>query len=170
MQAPASVALALGLGANLGDPERQLRTAIDSLSAILGPLRVADLYRSRAHGIEDQPDYLNTAATGRTTLPPDAILAIAKQLEHAAGRRPGQRFGPRPLDIDLLLFGDRRLSRPGMVLPHPRLLERRFALAPLADVAADWEIPGSGLTVAEALARVGQEDAVTRVGWRGHTN
>ncbi len=57
-----------------------------------------------------------------------------------------------------------------MVLPHPRLLERRFALAPLADVAADWEIPGSGLTVAEALARVGQEDAVTRVGWRGHTN
>lgn len=94
------------------------------------------------------------------------MLAIAKRLERTSGRRPGERFGPRPLDIDILLYGDRELRWPGLVLPHPRLLERRFALAPLADLAADWEIPGSGLTVAEALVRVGQEDEVTRIGWR----
>lgn len=159
------VPIALGLGANIGDPERQLRSALEALSRSLGPLDVADLYRTRPRPAGDQPDYLNTAAIGRTRLPPDALLAIAKDLEQSAGRRPGARFAPRALDVDLLLYGDRELRAPGMVVPHPRLLARRFVLAPLADVAADWVIPGSGLTVGEALARVGQEAEVRRVGW-----
>lgn len=157
--------IALGLGANLGDPERQLRSALDALSRALSPLDVGGLYRTRPHPAGDQPDYFNTAAIGRTGLPPDAVLAIAKHLERSAGRRPGVRFASRVLDIDLLLYGDRELHAPGLVVPHPRLLARRFALAPLAEVAADWVIPGSGLTVSEALARVGQEEDVQLVGW-----
>lgn len=157
--------IALGLGANLGDPERQLRSALDALSRALRPLDVGGLYRTRPRPAGDQPDYFNTAAIGRTGLPPDAVLALAKQLERSAGRRAGARFAPRALDVDLLLYGDRELHVPGLVVPHPRLLARRFALAPLADVAADWLIPGSGLTVSEALARVGQEEEVRRVGW-----
>lgn len=126
---------------------------------------MGDLYRTRPHHLRDQPDYFNTAATGHTRLPPDALLALVKHLERSAGRRSGARFGPRPIDVDLLLYGDRELRGPGIVVPHARLLTRRFALAPLADVAADWVIPGSGLTVGEALARVGQEDEVRRLGW-----
>lgn len=159
------VPIALGLGANIGYPERQLRSALEALSRSLGPLDVADLYRTRPRHLRDQPDYFNTAVTGRTRLPPDALLALVKHLERSAGRRSGARFGPRTIDVDLLLYGDRELRGPGIVVPHPRLLTRRFALAPLADVAADWVIPGSGLTVGEALARVGQEEEVRRVGW-----
>ncbi len=82
-----------------------------------------------------QPDFLNTAATGATSLPPERILAAAKDLERAAGRRPGPRYGPRPLDVDLLLYGERTSSFPHLTLPHPGLPGRRFVLVPLAEIA-----------------------------------
>ncbi|HYH46463.1 MAG TPA: 2-amino-4-hydroxy-6-hydroxymethyldihydropteridine diphosphokinase, partial [Thermoanaerobaculia bacterium] len=95
------VTVALGLGGNLGDVEAALCAALAGLSAVLGPLRVADLYRSRpwAPGVAAvaQPPYLNTAALADTDLPPEAVLGLAKALELAAGRRPGPRYGPRPL-------------------------------------------------------------------------
>lgn len=94
------------------------------------------------------------------------ILAVAKALERAAGRQPGaQRPAPRPLDIDLLLYGERVSRRPELTLPHPRLAERRFVLAPLAAIAPDLRVPPAGLTVADLLARVGQEEEVEEVGW-----
>lgn len=131
-------------------------------------MRVASLYRSRAVSPEPQPDYLNTAALARTTLPPDAVLAVAKALELAAGRTRGVRFGPRPLDIDLLLYGGLRRDDPELTLPHPRLRERRFVLAPLAEIAPDLSVSPDGATVAELLARLGPmgaEDGVERVAW-----
>jgi 7,8-dihydro-6-hydroxymethylpterin-pyrophosphokinase len=79
---------------------------------------------------------------------------VAKALERAAGRRHGVRFGPRPLDIDLLLYGDLRSSTPELTLPHPRLRERRFMLEPLAALAPDWPVPPDGVTVRELLQRV----------------
>ncbi|HEX4953710.1 MAG TPA: 2-amino-4-hydroxy-6-hydroxymethyldihydropteridine diphosphokinase [Thermoanaerobaculia bacterium] len=154
---------ALALGGNLGPVEGNLRRAVAELAAALGPLGVAGLYRTRAITPDPQPPYLNTAVTGRTDLGAEALLALAKRLEREAGRRPGPRFTARPLDIDLLLLGDLILDRPGLTVPHPRLAERRFVLAPLAELAADWRVPPRGETVAELLARVGQEEDVERL-------
>jgi 2-amino-4-hydroxy-6-hydroxymethyldihydropteridine diphosphokinase len=146
--------VALALGGNLGPVESTLREALRQLEAMLGPLRVAPFYRTAAVSSIPQPDYLNTAAVGATALPPDVVLAVAKALEHAAGRRPGPRFGPRPLDVDLLLWGDLVLPHPELTLPHPRLRERRFVLEPLAAIAPDWRVPPDGRTVAELLAEL----------------
>jgi 7,8-dihydro-6-hydroxymethylpterin-pyrophosphokinase len=98
---------------------------------------------------------------------PDAILALAKALEREAGRRRGVRFGPRPLDIDLLLWGSRVSAAPELTLPHPRLAERRFVLAPLADIAPDLPVPPGGEPVADLLARLGPDDRgdLERIGW-----
>jgi 2-amino-4-hydroxy-6-hydroxymethyldihydropteridine diphosphokinase len=131
-----------------------LRRALGDLETALGPLRAAPLYRTPPVSPIPQPDFLNTAALVRTVLPPDAVLAVAKALERAAGRRRGPRFGPRPLDIDLLLYGDLQSTAPELTLPHPRLRERRFMLEPLADLAPDWPVPPDGMTVRELLARL----------------
>lgn len=131
---------------------RQLRT-------LFADLRVASLYRSAAVSPVPQPDYLNTVAVGHTSLEPEAVLAVCKALERAAGRRrrpQDPRFGPRPLDVDLLLWGDRVSDRPELTLPHPRLRERRFVLEPLAEIAPDLAVPPDGVTVRELLARLGE--------------
>lgn len=153
------------MGGNLGDVEQTLSHALTALVTALGPLEVAPLYRTAPLPPLPQPDYLNTAAVGRTRLSPDALLSLAKALEHKAGRRPGARNAPRPLDIDLLLYGDRVAVHPELTLPHPALLHRRFALAPLADLTPAWWIPPRGPTVAEALACCDTEESVERVGW-----
>ncbi len=145
-------------------------SALGQLRAALGPLSVASLYRTRAVSPIPQPDFLNTAALAQTALGPEAVLALGKALELAAGRRPGPRFGPRPLDIDLLLYGDWVSDDPGLTIPHPRLHERRFVLRPLADVAPDLPVPPDGATVRELLARLGPESPqgeVERIGWSG---
>jgi 2-amino-4-hydroxy-6-hydroxymethyldihydropteridine diphosphokinase len=161
------VAVALGLGGNLGPVEQTLRRALRQLEASLGPLVVASLYRSRAVSPVPQPDFLNTAALACTDLPPAAVLALAKALERAAGRRRGVRFGPRPLDVDLLLYGTLCSDDPEMTLPHPRLAERRFVLAPLAEIAPDLPVPPDGTPVRELLARLARHGGgdVERIGW-----
>lgn len=151
------VPVALALGGNLGPVERTLRQALHPLEAALGPLQVAPLYRTAAVSPTPQPDYLNTAVLGSTSLPADAVLALAKALELAAGRRSGPRFGPRPLDIDLLLWGDLVSPHPELTLPHPRLRGRRFVLEPLAALAPDLPIPPDGRTVRELLEGVKEQ-------------
>jgi 2-amino-4-hydroxy-6-hydroxymethyldihydropteridine diphosphokinase len=164
--------IALGLGGNLGGPgeiEAALRLALERLRESLGELKVASLYRGPAvapRGGEPQPDFLNTAAVGRTALAPEAVLAIAKALEVAAGRRPGPRYGPRPLDVDLLLYGNLRSAAPELTLPHPRLAERRFVLAPLAEIAPDLPIPALGASPSELLRRLpAAAPPVERLAW-----
>jgi 7,8-dihydro-6-hydroxymethylpterin-pyrophosphokinase len=100
-----------------------------------------------------------------TSLEPGELLALAKALELAAGRRRGPRFGPRPLDIDLLLYGDLQMSTPELTLPHPRLRERRFVLAPLAEIAPDWRVPPDGARVGDLLAALPPGEVVVRAGW-----
>jgi 2-amino-4-hydroxy-6-hydroxymethyldihydropteridine diphosphokinase len=151
---PEPVLVALALGGNLGPVAETLRQALRRLEAALGPLQVAPLYRTAAVSPTPQPDYLNTAALGRTHLSPDAVLALAKALELAAGRRAGPRFGPRPLDVDLLLWGDLVSPHPELTLPHPRLRDRRFVLEPLAALAPDLPVPPDGKTVRELLEGV----------------
>jgi 2-amino-4-hydroxy-6-hydroxymethyldihydropteridine diphosphokinase len=145
--------------------ERTLRQALRQLAASLGPLTIASLYRSAPVSPVAQPDFLNTAAVAHTALEPEAVLALAKALEWAAGRRRGVRFGPRPLDIDLLLYGDRQSAVPELTLPHPRLHERRFMLQPLAEIAPEWPVPPDGVTVRELLSRLG-DTALERLDWR----
>lgn len=157
--------MALALGGNVGPVERTLTNALRQLAAALGPLRVASLYRSLPVSPAPQPDFLNTAALASTSLAPQEVLALAKALELAAGRRRGPRFGPRPLDIDLLLYGDLRSNAPELTLPHPRLRERRFMLEPLAEIAPDLPVPPDGATVAELLARVKDQPGVERIEW-----
>ena len=99
-----------------------------------------------------------------TSLEPGELLALAKALELAAGRRPGARFGPRPLDVDLLLYGDLQSSAPELTLPHPRLRERRFVLEPLAEIAPDLQIPPDNATARALLANLPLEPLVHRVG------
>jgi 7,8-dihydro-6-hydroxymethylpterin-pyrophosphokinase len=101
---------------------------------------------------------------GSTGLAPEALLAVCKALERAAGRQRGLRFGPRPLDVDILLWGDRVSDRPELTLPHPRLRGRRFVLEPLAEIAPDLRVPPDGVTVSELLARLGDQ-GVVRAGW-----
>jgi 2-amino-4-hydroxy-6-hydroxymethyldihydropteridine diphosphokinase len=169
--------VALALGGNLPGAvpgrsssavEPTLVWALRQLEASLGPLRVASLYRSRPVSPVPQPDFLNTAVLAHTVLPPDAVLALAKALELAAGRRRGARFGPRPLDVDLLLYGDLCSDAVELTLPHPRLRERRFMLAPLAEIAPDLRLPPDGVRAADLLARLGapgEADAVERLPW-----
>jgi 2-amino-4-hydroxy-6-hydroxymethyldihydropteridine diphosphokinase len=174
--------VALAFGGNLGPGEgpgglgdldgiaTTLRRAFDQLQLVLGPLRVASLYRSApvspTFPAIAQPDYLNTAAVAEVIaadLPPDAILAVAKALELAAGRRRGVRFGPRPLDIDLLVYGGLRSDAPELTLPHPRLRERRFVLEPLAEIAPGLAVPPDGASVRELLAALPPDPGLRRI-------
>lgn len=121
----------------------------------------APFYRTRPVSSIPQPDYLNTVALGRTELPPDAVLAAAQEMERRAGRRRGgPRDAPRPLDVDLILYGDRVIETPELTVPHPRMTERRFVLVPLADVAPDRVVPPDGRTVRELLAELPDDGSV----------
>jgi 2-amino-4-hydroxy-6-hydroxymethyldihydropteridine diphosphokinase len=131
---------------------------------VIQDARFASLYRSRPRSPIAQPDFLNTALVGTTMLAPLELLRLGKDLEALAGRRPGPVDGPRPLDIDILLFGEETIDSGDLVVPHPRLRERRFVLAPLAELEPAWSVPPEGVTVSELLAMVGQEADVERLG------
>lgn len=156
-----SVRVFIGLGANLGDPRAQLAEAIRRLEGPgFRPRRRARLYRSPPLGPPGQPDYLNTAVEGDTTLEPEALLDHLQAIEGALGRVRSVRWGPRVVDLDLLLYGERQLSTPRLVVPHPELSHRTFVLAPLADLAPELVIPGLGATVRALASRLGSEEAL----------
>jgi 2-amino-4-hydroxy-6-hydroxymethyldihydropteridine diphosphokinase len=157
--------VALALGANVGDPRRQLLTAISGLSRHLGALAVAPLFRSAPLSTIPQPDFLNSAVIGRTDLAPDELLALAQRLEREAGREPGPHHGPRPLDVDLVWWGGPVVDRPGLRIPHAGLRERAFVLAPLAAIAPELPVPPDGRTVAELLAALPADPSLRRVSW-----
>ena len=138
----------VGVGANLGDPAAQIERALELLAAEDGVevIAVSSLRETDPVGYEDQPRFLNGAAELETTLTARELLERLLSIERSLGRVRGEgpRFGPRTLDLDLLLYGDEVLAEPGLELPHPRLHERRFALEPLAELDPALEIPGRG--------------------------
>lgn len=149
----------IGLGANSGEPLPQLRRALTALHAHpdLSVLEVSALYRSPPMGPQDQPDFLNAVASLRTALAPEALLDVLQAQEAEAGRRRSRRWGPRPLDLDLLLYDDASLDTVRLRVPHPGLGERAFVLLPLCDlVGPDFRLPG-GLTLAQALQHCGRQ-------------
>jgi 2-amino-4-hydroxy-6-hydroxymethyldihydropteridine diphosphokinase len=128
---------------------------------------VAPLYRSAAVSPIAQPDFLNTVVVARSAMAPEELLAMAKELERAVGRRQGPRWGPRPLDVDLLLVGETRRDSGELALPHPRLHQRAFVLAPLADLLPELRLP-QGRTVRELLAQLPPGPPLVRVAWTGN--
>ncbi|MET0548466.1 MAG: 2-amino-4-hydroxy-6-hydroxymethyldihydropteridine diphosphokinase [Xanthomonas sp.] len=147
----------IGLGGNLGDAAATLRAALAALDTLPQTrlLRASQLYRSPAWGREDQPDFINAAALVTTTLPaPDLLQALlALEARHGRQRLPGERWGPRTLDLDLLLYAQAVIDLPGLQVPHPFLHERAFVLLPLAEIAAEAAIPGHG-TVRDVRERI----------------
>lgn len=140
--APAYIAL----GSNLDDPPAQLRRALTALAALPGcrGLKVSPWYRSDPVGPPGQPDYLNAVARLETRLAPAALLCALQAIENAQGRIRRERWGPRTLDLDLLIHGDLVQDDPRLSLPHPRLHLRPFVLYPLADLEPDLTVPGRG--------------------------
>jgi 2-amino-4-hydroxy-6-hydroxymethyldihydropteridine diphosphokinase len=133
----------LGLGANLGDRASSISAALAGLDqqSDIEVLRRSSLYETAPIGMTDQPEFLNTVVEIRTTLSPLALLAQILALEHELGRVRTIRWGPRVIDIDILLYGEETYMGPELTIPHPRLTERAFALAPLAELAPDACFP-----------------------------
>ena len=138
----------VGIGSNLGEPERQIAAALEQLEAEDGVelVAVSSLRETTPVGYLDQPNFLNGAVELETKLPPRELLERLLAIEARLGRVRGEgpRFGPRTIDLDLLVYGDDTIDEPGLAVPHPRLAERRFALEPLAELAPGLEIPGLG--------------------------
>ncbi len=143
----------VGLGANLGDREASIRRAAE----LIGATRLSPVIETEPWGYEDQPRFLNAVAELETELAPRQLLGLLLDVERQLGReRTGPRYGPRTIDLDLLLYGDDAIDEPALQVPHPRLHERLFVLEPLAALAPDRKIPGNG-TVQDALAGLQSE-------------
>jgi len=158
----------LALGSNLGDPAENLRTAVDRIGRRLEIVEFSPAYWTEPVGMREQPDFLNAVLRARTALQPRELLSVLAAIEDEMGRRRDVPLGPRTIDLDLLVYDDLACSEAGLMLPHPRMLVRRFVLAPLADIAPDLRPVAGGPTVAELLAELPRAESVKRVtiaGW-----
>lgn len=136
----------IGLGSNLQDPAAQLQRAFGELDELADSRLLARsrLYRSRPMGPAGQPDYLNAVALLETALEPLGLLDELQHIEERHGRVRGQRWGPRTLDLDLLLYDERLLDLPQLKVPHPGIAERDFVLLPMLEIDPDLQVPGQG--------------------------
>ncbi|MFL5947298.1 MAG: 2-amino-4-hydroxy-6-hydroxymethyldihydropteridine diphosphokinase [Gaiellaceae bacterium] len=140
----------VGVGANLGDRAATIEAAVAALPAVAA---VSELRETEPVGVVDQPRFLNGAAALDTTLSARELLDVLLSIERDLGRERRERWGPRTIDLDLLLYGGETIEEPGLTVPHPRLHERRFALEPLLDLDPELAIPGRG-RVADVLAEL----------------
>lgn len=158
----------VALGSNLGDPARQLRSALAALSGLPGTrlVRASSFYRNPPEGGADQPEYLNAVAQLETNLAPRALLDALLDIERAHGRVRSHPNAPRTLDLDIVLYGDRRVAEPGLDIPHPRMTARAFVLVPLAEIAPEAAVPDRG-RVAD-LARTVDATGMIRLSGTGN--
>ena len=155
----------LGLGSNLGDRVAHLVAALDGLAAAgVAVRRCSPLYETEPVGVRDQPWFLNLVVESETALSPTALLAAAKAVERAVGRAPGRRWGPRVVDVDILLYDDCQVAErePWLVIPHPEMWRRRFVLLPLHDLRPDLPAPDGQSLAAWLAALQATDPAVVR--------
>lgn len=145
----------LGLGSNLGDREAYIRAALRELERVVTLRALSSLYATEPWGLREQPEFLNVVCMGETHLTPHALLAEIKAIERRLGRQPTVRYGPRPIDIDILFYADYIVQTDELQIPHPRLAERAFVLIPLMEIAPDLRHPVTGFTPSELLAQLG---------------
>ncbi len=150
----------IGLGSNLEEPLQQLRQALLAIAELPSShlVHVSSAYRSAAVGPGEQPDYLNAAVQLRTSLDPDALLQKLQRIELAQGRVRTVRWGPRTLDLDILLYGDLRLTTPTLTIPHPGLARRNFVLYPLLEICGPNLVLPDGADLGTLIARCPQGD------------
>lgn len=155
-----TVTIYLGLGSNLGQREANLRQAAQRLRESVRLLRSSSIYETAPWGYTDQPDFLNCVLEAETDLPPLQLLAVAKNLEDAIGREPSVRYGPRSIDVDILLYSDRITDLPDLQIPHPRMAQRAFVLVPLAELAPELIHPTLKRSIAELTRQVDGKEGV----------
>jgi GTP cyclohydrolase-4 len=149
---PDTVEVYLALGSNMGNRKQNLTEAINYLSQRLQVVTLSSIYDTEPVGNVDQPRFLNMVCRVYTTLEPNALLALAKGIESKMGRAFGKINAPRPIDIDILIYGDLVLNTRELVIPHPRMAKRAFVLVPLAEIAPGQKHPTSGKTIKHLLA------------------
>ena len=144
--------VAIALGSNLGDRQAHIDFAVGELRRLIQPLRISTFIETDPVDVPDiQSPFLNGVVVGETTLAPGDLLAALLAIERMRGRQRPHRHAARTLDLDLILHGDWVVNEPGLAVPHPRFRERRFVLAPLAEVAGEWVDPVTGQTVSALL-------------------
>jgi 2-amino-4-hydroxy-6-hydroxymethyldihydropteridine diphosphokinase len=149
-----TVVVYLGLGSNMGDRKENLDRAIDYLSQRVRVVEVSSVYDTEPVGNPEQPRFLNMVCQVKTMLKPKELLALVKGIERKMGRMPGNPNSPRPIDIDILLYGDEVVKMPELVIPHPRLTQRAFALVPLAEIAPTLVHPVTGKNIKQLLGEL----------------
>ena len=151
----------VALGSNLGDPARQIRSALRALAALPETrlVRQSSLYRNPPAGGLDQPEFVNAVAQVATRIWPRELLDCLLEIERGQGRVRDYRNAPRTLDLDIVLYGEQVVRDPGLIIPHPRMLERAFVLVPLAEIAPEAVVPGHG-RIADLLGKVDASDMV----------
>ena len=145
----------LSLGTNLGDRRENLRLAHAVLSPVIQVVTCSSIYETDPWGFPDQPAFLNQVVQVQTRLPPPALLVTLKELEKILGRRPTFRYGPRLIDLDILIYGNLVIETPMLTIPHLRMAERAFVLVPMVEIAPNLIHPVLGLTMQQLLAKTG---------------
>ena len=157
----------LSLGTNLGERRMNLQQAISAMADSVDVTDVSRLYQTAPWGLEDQPDFLNICLAGFSELSPPDLLIALKDVEGALGRKPGVRWGPRLIDIDIIFYDEIVYQADDLMIPHKHVAERAFVLVPLADIAPAYRHPIIGMTVTDMLAQV-DESTVYRVAGQLH--
>jgi len=152
----------LGLGSNLGDRRQNLAKALQLISKKAKVEKVSSIYETEPVGFKEQPFFLNAVCCISTELSPEQLLDLAKKIEADLGRIPSFKDAPRPVDIDILLYGDQIIKSQHLVIPHPRLTQRAFVLVPLAEIAPEVIHPESGKIVKELLADLEYSESVRK--------
>jgi len=157
-----AITVYLGLGSNLGDRQGNLDKALDLLSQRLRMGKISSFYDTEALGDTDQPRFLNLVCQAHTRLEPSGLLALVKGIEQKLGRA-GKSGAPRPIDIDILLYGEQVVETPELVVPHPKITERAFVLTPLAEIAPDLVHPVSGQPIKELSGALTEKQGILKL-------